>query len=337
MLVRPWPQRTEGRSPAARGGREHGFRSARVRRCIRSSPSATRSTTFPTAMWQAGGRRRSPSQTPASPAIAWRTSRRPAAVSGDEERAQRTAELGIPRRPAGHQRRRQGLSRPQRPEWQHGVRRHGEANICASGCVAGTGLYKSTNGGDTWTAHRWEHVRRTRHRRNRRQAGESEHDLRRRDDRPARDVVRVLLRRDPARAGCRQVGPLQVDQRRRVVELHPRRLGQRRRLRGRSDRVEQPANLLPSRRASLALDPTNPEIVYAASYARGVWRSPDGGATGRRSRRRSTRRSSRPGQSAVRRCRTARRGCTSSRGTRPELLAVVPERRRLDRGARVHD
>ncbi len=27
----------------------------------------------------------------------------------------------------------------------------GEANICGSGCVAGTGLYKSTNGGDTWS------------------------------------------------------------------------------------------------------------------------------------------------------------------------------------------
>ncbi len=26
----------------------------------------------------------------------------------------------------------------------------GEANICGSGCVAGVGLYKSTNGGDTW-------------------------------------------------------------------------------------------------------------------------------------------------------------------------------------------
>jgi hypothetical protein len=28
----------------------------------------------------------------------------------------------------------------------------GEANICGSGCVAGVGLYKSTNGGDSWTA-----------------------------------------------------------------------------------------------------------------------------------------------------------------------------------------
>jgi hypothetical protein len=27
----------------------------------------------------------------------------------------------------------------------------GEANICGSGCVAGVGLYKSTNGGDTWS------------------------------------------------------------------------------------------------------------------------------------------------------------------------------------------
>ena len=27
----------------------------------------------------------------------------------------------------------------------------GEANICGSGCVAGTGLYRSTNGGKSWT------------------------------------------------------------------------------------------------------------------------------------------------------------------------------------------
>ena len=29
----------------------------------------------------------------------------------------------------------------------------------------------------------------------------------------------------------------------------------------------------------VAVDPTNPNIVYAGSYARGIWRSPDGGAT----------------------------------------------------------
>ena len=27
----------------------------------------------------------------------------------------------------------------------------GEANACGSGCIAGVGLYKTTNGGDTWT------------------------------------------------------------------------------------------------------------------------------------------------------------------------------------------
>ena len=30
---------------------------------------------------------------------------------------------------------------------------------------------------------------------------------------------------------------------------------------------------------ALELDPANPEIVYAGSFARGIWRSPDGGAT----------------------------------------------------------
>ena len=40
----------------------------------------------------------------------------------------------------------------------------------------------------------------------------------------------------------------------------------------------------------IAFDPTNAETIYASSYARGVWRSTDAGATGCRSSRRSTRR-----------------------------------------------
>ena len=31
----------------------------------------------------------------------------------------------------------------------------GEANICGSGCVAGTGIYKSTNGGSSWSWADW--------------------------------------------------------------------------------------------------------------------------------------------------------------------------------------
>ena len=124
----------------------------------------------------------------------------------------------------------------------------GEANICGSGCVAGTGLYKSTNGGDSWTL-----------------LGGSTFDglgigaivvkpgspntiYAGVDDRPARDVVRLLHRRDAAGPGRREVGPVQVDQRRRVVELHPQRLDQRGRLRRRPDGVEQRPDVLAARR-----------------------------------------------------------------------------------------
>ena len=100
----------------------------------------------------------------------------------------------------------------------------GEANICGSGCVAGTGLYRSTNQGQTWT-----------------QLGKTEfqgkgigkivvhpeqqeHPLRRLDDRARRHELRVLHGRDPADPRDRQVGPVQEHRPGRVVELHPQRL-----------------------------------------------------------------------------------------------------------------
>ena len=104
----------------------------------------------------------------------------------------------------------------------------GEANICGSGCVAGTGLYKSTDGGDTWSGPLGgRHVQRTWHRHDRRQARLARHDLRGCDDRAARHVVGVLQRRHPAGAGRGAVGPVQVDRRRRDLVVHPRWLGQR--------------------------------------------------------------------------------------------------------------
>ena len=87
----------------------------------------------------------------------------------------------------------------------------GEANICASGCVAGAGLYRSTDGGDTWTKLGGGTfdglgvgaivVK----------PGRPEHDLRRHDDRAARHVVHLLLGRHAAGPGRRAVGAVQVD------------------------------------------------------------------------------------------------------------------------------
>ena len=91
---------------------------------------------------------------------------------------------------------------------------------------------------------------------------------------------RLLLGRDPAGTGRGEVGPVQVDERRRELELHPQRLGER----GRAAPAISPssttaATCSPRGVRHVALDPSNPEIVYAGSYARGIWRSPDGGAT----------------------------------------------------------
>ena len=77
----------------------------------------------------------------------------------------------------------------------------GEANICGSGCVAGTGIYKSTNGGATWTRSVGSRVRGKGVGEIVVKPGDPEHDLRRHDHRAARHDVRVLLGRDPTGAG----------------------------------------------------------------------------------------------------------------------------------------
>jgi hypothetical protein len=155
----------------------------------------------------------------------------------------------------------------------------GEANICGSGCVAGTGVYKSTNGGDTWT-----------------RLGGSTFDglgigaivvkpgspntiylgvttaLRGMSSVCCSGVTRPvpgagkwgLYKSTNGGASWSFIHDGSTNAADCVGDLTEWTNG----------RICSPRGV-----RSLALDPSNPEIVYAGSYARGVWRSSDGGAT----------------------------------------------------------
>ena len=153
-----------------------------------------------------------------------------------------------------------------------------EAN--ASGdSAAGVGLYKTTDGGATWDrAARRKRLRLPRGRVDRGRPGEPEHrSTRRRRGCPRR---RIRLRgRRLDHSGRTPVGPLQVDQWRCVVDVHPQRRPDPRRVHRGHGRGDELHAVLAARCPSGRPRSAEPEIVYAASYARGVWRSADGGAT----------------------------------------------------------
>jgi hypothetical protein len=156
----------------------------------------------------------------------------------------------------------------------------GEANICASGCVAGTGLYRSTDGGDTWSG----------------PLGGSTFNglgigaivvkpgspntiylgvttaLRGMSSVCCTGVTRPvpgagkwgLYKSNDSGASWAFIHDGSTNVADCVGDLTEWNNG----------RTCSPRGV-----RSLALDPSDPEIVYAGSYARGVWRSPDGGAT----------------------------------------------------------
>jgi hypothetical protein len=156
----------------------------------------------------------------------------------------------------------------------------GEANACGSGCEAGVGLYKSTDGGDTWTG----------------PIGASAFN--------ARGVSTIAIKPgDPntifagSTRAIRGVSSVCCDG---AVSLIPgaAKWGLYRSTdggttwtfvhNGSSDPTLCQGNALevgngtpcsPRGVRRVLFDPSDPNTVYAASYARGVWRSSDGGTT----------------------------------------------------------
>ena len=157
----------------------------------------------------------------------------------------------------------------------------GEANICGSGCVAGVGLYKSTNGGDTWTG----------------PLGKAELG--------AKGIGEIVVKpgnpkvlyvgttaalRGMSSACCTPVPARRIpdaakwglykstDGGKSWRFIHN---GSPNATQCTGDQTEFTNGGVCSPRGvrHVELDPANPEIVYASSYARGIWRSADGGAT----------------------------------------------------------
>ncbi|MGH3130752.1 MAG: exo-alpha-sialidase, partial [Gaiellaceae bacterium] len=162
----------------------------------------------------------------------------------------------------------------------------GEANICGSGCVAGVGIYKSTNGGDTWTG----------------PLGGSPIDTG--NPLGGKGIGSIVVK--PGDPNTLYVGTTTALRGMSSVccsgVTRPvpgiAKWGLYKSTNGGSswsfihngaattavctgDLTEFTNAGICSPRGvrHVALDPSNPEIVYASSYARGVWRSSDGGAT----------------------------------------------------------
>ncbi len=162
----------------------------------------------------------------------------------------------------------------------------GEANICGSGCVAGVGIYKSTDGGQSWTG----------------PLGGSATDTG--NPLAGKGVGAIVIKpgspntiyagtttalRGMSESCC--VGVTRPVPGAAKWGLYKSTNGgatwnfvhngsaNAADCTGSLAEFQNGATCSPRGVRHVKLDPTNPEILYASSYARGVWRSSDGGAT----------------------------------------------------------
>ncbi|WBB81058.1 exo-alpha-sialidase [Micromonospora sp. WMMD882] len=156
----------------------------------------------------------------------------------------------------------------------------GEANTCASGCVAGVGLYKSTNGGLTWQGPLGKDALAGK--------GIGEITIKPGDPKTLYVATTTALRGMSSSCCTGVTRPVpdaakwglykSTDGGKKWAFVHngSANAGE---CTGSAAEWNNTAACSPRGVRYVKLDPGNPEIVYAASYARGVWRSPDGGAT----------------------------------------------------------
>jgi hypothetical protein len=156
----------------------------------------------------------------------------------------------------------------------------GEANTCASGCVAGVGLYKSTDAGNTWTGPLGQAALGGK--------GIGEIVVKPGDSRTIYVGTTSALRGmsstccsgitrpvpDAAKWGLYK----STDGGASWSFVH-NGSAKATECTGSQEEFANQSACSPRGVRQVELDPTDPDTVYASSYARGIWRSPDGGTT----------------------------------------------------------
>jgi hypothetical protein len=162
----------------------------------------------------------------------------------------------------------------------------GEANICGSGCVAGVGIYKSTDGGETWQGPLGGSATDTGNPLGGKGVGEilikpgspntiyaaTTTGLRGMSESCCVGVTRPV-------PGIAKWGLYKSTNGGTTWNFIHNGSADASVCTGSIAEFNNTATCSPRGVRSLALDPSNPDIIYAGSYARGVWRSNDAGAT----------------------------------------------------------
>jgi hypothetical protein len=162
----------------------------------------------------------------------------------------------------------------------------GEANICGSGCVAGVGVYKSTNGGVTWTGPLGGAATDT----GNPLAGKGIGEIIVKPGTPnTLYVATTTALRGMSSVCCSGVtrpvpgiakwGLYKSTNGGSTWSFIHNGAASAASCLGDLNEFNNLGTCSPRGVRDIALDPSNPDIIYAASYARGVWRSSDAGAT----------------------------------------------------------